>query len=102
MNSARRRSISRAAFGQDYRLELMLAVADHESGLVTLSEMASRLELTPSQIQGALRSLTTVGLLVDAPATGSRHRYLMRQPSAAWDWARELDRATQTHDSARR
>lgn len=84
------RELSRAAFQQRYRLEVMLAVADSEDGLVSLTDLATRLGLPASNVQGALRSLIDTGLLTELPQGDSRRKFLLRSNSAAWDWAREL------------
>lgn len=94
------RRLSRHAFGQTYRLEVMLAIARSEDGLVNLTDLASGLDLTTSQIQGALRSLVAVGLLTEMPMADSRRRFLLRNRSAAWSWAEELSASTQTHGIA--
>jgi len=84
------RALSRAAFGQTYRLEVMLAVADSEDGLVTLTDLAKALEISTSNVQVALRSLVSTGLLSELPKDDNRRKYLLRNPSSAWDWAREM------------
>lgn len=88
------RALSRNAFGQAYRLEVMLAIAESDDGLVTLTDLARELKLGPSQIQGALSSLVAVGLLTEMPAGDARRRFLLRNDSAAWQWAQELAVAT--------
>lgn len=84
------RALSRAAFGQTYRLEVMLAVADSEDGLVTLTDLAKALDISTSNVQVALRSLVATGLLSELPKDDNRRKYLIRNPSSAWDWAREM------------
>lgn len=84
------RLLSRAAFGQAYRLEVMLAVADSEDGLVTQTELSRALGVSVSNVQGAVRSLTACGLLTELPQGDSRSKFLLRNPSSAWDWVREL------------
>lgn len=90
------RGLSRDAFGQSYRLELMLAIARSEDGLVTLSDLANELRLGTSKIQGALSSLVAVGLLSVMPSDDARRRFLLRNPSAAWQWAEELAAAARS------
>ncbi|MEJ7634714.1 MarR family transcriptional regulator [Aeromicrobium sp.] len=91
------RRLSRDAFGQQYRLEIMLAVAASEDGIVCLSDLAQELSLTPSNVQSALRSMIDTGLLTELPRGDSRRKFLLRNPSAAWEWANELQAsATQT------
>lgn len=84
------RELSRAAFNQTYRLEVMLAIAESDDGIVSLSGLATSLGLPVSNVQGPVRSLVKLGLLRQAPSGDSRTKYLLRAPSAAWAWAREL------------
>ena len=84
------RDLSRAAFGQAYRLEVMLAVADSSDGLITQTELARALGVSVSNVQGPVRSLVGCGLLAELPQGDSRSKFLMRNRSAAWDWAREM------------
>jgi hypothetical protein len=93
------RSVSRAVFGQHYRLELMLEVADSEDGIVCLTDLSKALDVTMSSLQRPFESLVASALISPLPDADSRFRYHTRNPSAAWDWAYELagltDRATQ-------
>lgn len=84
------RALSRAAFGQAYRLEVMLAVADSADGLTTQTELARELGVSVSNVQGPVRSLIGCGLLTELPQGDSRSKFLMRNRSAAWEWAQEL------------
>jgi predicted transcriptional regulator len=84
------RRLSRAAFNQTYRLEVMLYIADSE-GFVTQTEIANALGLASvSNVQGAIRKLIDCGLLTPMPKTDNRSRFLARNDSPAWDWARQL------------
>lgn len=94
------RRMSRAAFGQTYRLEVMLAVADSEDGLITQTDLARCLGVATSNVQGAVKSLIDCGLLTPLPQADSRSKFLMRNRSAAWDWAREMRDQIQDVDEA--
>jgi hypothetical protein len=84
------RRLSRAAFNQTYRLEVMLHIADSE-GFVTQTEIAQALGLpSVSNVQAPVRSLIECGLLARMPKTDNRSRFLARTDSPAWDWARQL------------
>lgn len=83
------RRLSRAAFNQAYRLEVMLHIADSD-GFVTQTEVAKALDLSVSNVQGPMRSLIDCGLLTPMPRTDNRSRFLARTDSPAWDWARQL------------
>lgn len=94
------RGLSRTVFGQDHRLELMLAIRDAEDQIVTLSELASTLGLPTSSLQRPFHALVSAGLLAMLPAEPSRFRYYQANRSAAWDWATELERLALTELSA--
>lgn len=84
------RRLSRAAFNQTYRLEVMLFIADSD-GFVTQTEVAQGLGLpSASNVQGPIRSLIECGLLNPMPKTDNRSRFLARTDSPAWEWARQL------------
>lgn len=84
------RALSRTAFRQDYRLELMIAIADSEDGLVCLSDLARALDVSISNLQTPLQNLVALGLISALPRGDSRRKFYLRNPSSAWDWAREL------------
>ncbi|ALM18940.1 MarR family transcriptional regulator [Mycobacteroides abscessus] len=84
------RRMSREAFRQDYRLEVMLAVGRSTDGLVCLSDLAAAVGTSTSNVQGPLRSLIALGLLTPLPRSDSKRRHMLRNPSAAWQWAEEL------------
>jgi hypothetical protein len=84
------RERSLAAFGQRYRLEVMLVAAAAEDGFVSLSDIARQLDVAVSNVQGPVRCLVALGLLTPVPHGDLRHRFYLRNPSAAWAWAIEL------------
>lgn len=84
------RARSQVAFGQRYRLEVMLAVAAAEDGFVSLSTLAEQLDVAISNLQGPVKSLVALGLLSPVAHGDSRHRFYLRNPSAAWAWAEQL------------
>lgn len=84
------RRLSRTVFGQEHRLELMLAIREAEDQIVTLTELASSLGLSASSLQRPFHALVAGGLLTLLPAEPSRYRYYQANKSAAWDWAVEL------------
>lgn len=86
----RLRALSQVAFGQRYRLELMLAVADAQDGIVCLTDLAHTLNVTISNLQQPLKALVATGLLSPLPAGDSRRKFYIRNPSSAWAWAKEL------------
>lgn len=94
----RLRTLSQVAFGQRYRLELMLAVADAKDGIVCLTDLAQALRVTMSNLQQPLKALVATGLLLPLPAGDSRRKFYLRNPSAAWTWAHELAAASQALD----
>lgn len=84
------RALSQAAFGQRYRLELMLAVASSADGIVCLTDLARELDVSISNLQQPLKSLVAVGLLSPLPLSESRRKFYIRNESSAWQWAAEL------------
>lgn len=91
------RELSRAAFGQRYRLECMLAIADSSDGMVTLSTLAKALDVSTSNIQDPIKSLLATGLISPLDAGDSRSKFYVRNTSTAWDWCREL--AARAHEA---
>lgn len=86
----RLRALSQVAFGQRYRLELMLAVAGTKDGIVCLTDLAHAMNVTMSNLQQPLKALVATGLLSPLPAGDSRRKFYLRNPSTAWAWAHEL------------
>jgi hypothetical protein len=84
------RGISKSAFGQTLRLELMLAIAASEDGVVCLTELAKELDVSVSSLQRPFEAVVAAQLLTPLPDSDSRFRYYLRNPSAAWTWASEL------------
>ena len=71
-------------------LEVMLTIAESEDGLVTQSELARSLGVSVSNVQAPVRSLLDCGALTALPQGDGRSKFLLMNPSAAWDWAIEL------------
>ncbi|MGW4587751.1 hypothetical protein ACWEKJ_10520 [Amycolatopsis thermoflava] len=90
MDAERLRQVSQHAFGQRYRLELMLAIAETDDGIVCLTDLAKTLDVTISNLQSPLRALVSTGLVSPLPRGDSRRKFYIRNPSAAWAWAQEL------------
>lgn len=90
------RALSRIAFRQDYRLELMLAIADASDGTVCLTDLARTLGTSASNLQVPLKNLIDLGLLSPLPRGEDRRKFYLRNKSAAWAWARELSHAAVT------
>lgn len=91
------RTLSRALFGQTYRLEVMLAIARSETGLVTLTELATDLDVAVSNLQKPLGSLAAAGLIAPLPQGDSRRKFYIRNDSLAWEWVEELDTRVAEH-----
>lgn len=87
------RRLSRVAFGQDYRLELMLAIRAADGQVVTLGELAAQLSLPISSIQKPFHALVGSGLLTYLESGESRRKFYQANKSAAWEWAAELARS---------
>lgn len=84
------RSLSKAVFGQELRIAVMVAIADSD-GIFTLTDIAEKLGLFPSHVQVPLKSLEATGLIERMPKAGSRYVHFRRNDaSSAWTFAREL------------
>ena len=83
------RELSEAVFGQRYRLELMVEIA-RSDGIVCLTDLARRLDVTASNLQRPLLALTTAGLLSKDEPADSRKVFYRRNASLAWEFAQEL------------
>ena len=88
-----RRDISKLAFGQQYRLELMLKVLDSDDGFFTLTAMSNALETAASNLQGPVESLLALGLISRLPTADELGVHYLRNEGAGWDWALELSRS---------
>ena len=88
------RLLSEVLFGQRYRLEVMVAIAESTTGQVCLSDLAEQLgHRGVSNIQAPLRDLVRAGLLTRLPASDSRRRWYRRENSLGWEFAREAARS---------
>ena len=89
------RRLSRAAFGQTYRLECMVAIANSPDGLVSLGELAAQLGVTPSNLQKPLKSLVDTALISPLHSGDSRRNYYTRNESLVWAWVVEFAAKTE-------
>lgn len=94
------RRLSHAAFNQRYRLECMLAIGASPDGLFCLSDLATELGVTTSNLQKPLASLLEVGLIARTFSGDSKRRFYTRNDSLAWAWAFELSTAARAHAAA--
>jgi DNA-binding MarR family transcriptional regulator len=85
------RSLSKAVFGQELRIAVMVAIGESD-GVFTLTNLAERLGVySLSLIQKPLKSLEDAGLIERMPSAGSRSVYFRRdESSSAWKFASEL------------
>jgi hypothetical protein len=87
--------LSRVLFGQELRLELMIAIAKSD-GLVCLTDLAETLNIrNASRLQRPLDALKAAKLLMPAEALGTSRRWLRRTPSKVWDWVLEVEQQLQ-------
>jgi DNA-binding MarR family transcriptional regulator len=68
----------------------MVAIASSDDGLVCLTDLAKQLNLTPSNLQSALRDLVRCGFLSRLPQGDSKRRFYRRNESLAWAFAVEV------------
>lgn len=89
--SAAVRSLSKAVFGQEMRIAVMVAIGESD-GMFTLTSLVERLGLsTPSLLQKPLKSLEDAGLIERMPNVGTRSVYYQRrEDTSAWKFAGEL------------
>jgi DNA-binding transcriptional ArsR family regulator len=85
------RSLSKAVFGQELRIAVMVAIGESD-GLFTLTNISERLGLySPSLIQAPLKSLEAAGLIERMDRVDSRSVHFRRNDaSSAWKFASEL------------
>lgn len=84
------RRVSKIAYGQEHRLELMLVIAQIEDGVCSLSELADVLQVRPSSLQRPFQSLVELSLLSNVTTGDTKFRHYIRNDGSAWDWAQEL------------
>lgn len=84
------RKRSAMAFGQSYRLEVMVAIAESDERRISLSDIAQALGVPASSIQKPLRALVDLGLLTESADSSTRKKYYVRNESSGWTFAYEL------------
>ena len=84
------REVSQSAFGQRYRLEVMLEFAAAEDSMLCLSDLAAAIGTAPSNLQKPLKSMVETGLITLLDLGDSKRKFYVRNPSAAWGWAEQL------------
>jgi hypothetical protein len=91
MNVGRVREVSKILLGSSYRLEVAVAVARAEPGVVHLRGLASQLDLVDSLVRVELGHFERAGLLMRLPKPrGQQQQDYERLPSAFWDLSRAL------------
>lgn len=82
------RFVSRAVFGgATYRIEIGAAIADRD--IVNTAELAEDLGIVRQSVNKELQILESVGLLTRPPRGEGRKVFLMKEPSAYWEWCKE-------------
>ncbi len=84
------RAMSKIAFGQTHRLELMLAIRGADDGLCCLSDLALVLNVPLSSLQRPFDALIELDLIRAIPSGDSKNKFYIQTPSPAWDWAESL------------
>jgi hypothetical protein len=84
------RRVSKVAYGQEHRLELMLAIAEIEDGVCSLTELANTLQVRASSLQRPLDSLVELSLLSVVATGDTKYRHFLRNDGPAWDWSQDL------------
>lgn len=85
------REVSKALYGNRYRLEVAAAVAQWEPGVVHARALATELRVPDNVVQGELKHFASAGILVPL-GRHPRQRTVdyERMPSPYWSSAREL------------
>jgi predicted transcriptional regulator len=86
----RQKALSRVAFGQEWRLPVLLAVMQLKDSPVTQTAVAKELAVEASSVQNALSHLVKLGLLTFEPVEGQRFKFYSVTDSAIWAYASEL------------
>lgn len=84
------RRVSKTAFGQSHRLELMLEIDSLEDGIFTMTQVTKSLGVSMSSLQGARDALVELRLISPLPMTDSKFHYYVRNDSRVWAWVREI------------
>jgi len=88
----RQKALSRIAFGQEWRLPVILAVLELGESSITQSGVARHLGVDPSSIQKAFTHLVELELLVPEPVAGQRYKFYAVADSVLWEYAVELEK----------
>lgn len=92
MSEARRamlQSVSRRAFGQAHRLELMLTILA-ASEPVCLSGLAQSMRVSVSSVQVPFADIVSLGLIQPVRNDGTRRRLYAQVDGPGWAWAEVL------------
>lgn len=88
-SAQRLRSRSKAAFGNQDRLEVAAAVARASGGLVNATQLAAEIGMVNTRVRAQLMALVDAGLLKGS-LTSDRVRWYERRESAFWALVAEL------------
>ena len=84
------RAVSKLAFGQKHRLELMMAILNIEDGVCSLTELAIDLCVPLSSLQRPFDALVELDLIRPIPDGETKVRFHIRTSGPAWNWAQSL------------
>lgn len=91
MNTAEARRLSKALFGNVYRLEIAAAVGSAKTEIVTAKDLATDLGVPPNLVGKQLKDFVTAGVMADVPKVeGQRSRYFRRLDNPYWNLAAQL------------
>ena len=86
----RRRQLSKVLFGNMDRLEVAVAIAQSEDGVVNATDLSVDLAVFNNRVRNQLVVLADAGLLRAVSLPGDRKRWYVRQPSPFWDACLDL------------
>jgi hypothetical protein len=86
------RQRSKAMFGNLDRLDVAVAVALSDDGLVNATDLSWDLRIANNRVRAQLLALTELGLLQPAPSSSSTKRHYVRLTNPFWQTCLELYR----------
>jgi hypothetical protein len=94
------RALSKALFGNQDRIDVVMAITHSEDGVVNATDLAEKTGLINSRVRAQLLALVDAKLLDEVPPTGQdRKRWYVRRDSSFWQACLDLyDKWTESDD----
>ncbi len=84
------REQSKGLFGNKDRLDVLLAIADSDDGMVNATDLEHEIGLINSRVRAQLRALVKVGLLSEVDTGQDKKRWYIRSDSSFWQACQDL------------